>query len=144
MKEEGACFSCKNKGHIASSPLCPKRKNQYVKGNSVKVEENNFEMAESLDKLCTGCRDKNFKEKVLVKVNGKITPALRDSGCTGIIVSSDLVSENAYLDETKIVTFADRGTQENCHVAIVHIDSPYFEGPTEVTVMKNPIVPVLI
>ena len=144
LKEEGACFSCKNKGHIASSPLCPKRKNQYVKGNSVKVEENNFEMAESLDKLCTGCRDKNFKEKVLVKVNGKITPALRDSGCTGIIVSSDLVSENAYLDETKIVTFADRGTQENCHVAIVHVDSPYFEGPTEVTVMTNPIVPVLI
>ena len=142
LREEGACFWCKSKGHVAA--LCPKRRNQTVKGNSVKVEENSFEMAESLDKLCSGCQDKNFKEKVMVKVNGQITSALRDSGCTGIIVSADLVSEKDYLSETKVVTFANCGTQEDCHVAVVQIDSPYFEGPTEVTVMKNPIVPVLI
>ena len=31
-----------------------------------------------------------------------------------------------------------------CHTAVVHIDSPYFAAKTEVTILEDPIFPVLI
>ena len=135
------CYSCKCEGHFSS--VCPQRRQNKV--NLAVHEETEPEFAASVsEKLCPSCQSKKFPETTRVKVEGKIVNAFRDSGCTSIIVDESLVPKAKYTDEVKETTYANKSFKEKLPVAVVHIDSPYFKGETEVTVMKNAVHPVLI
>ena len=142
LKSAGLCFFCRSKGHVAKS--CPNRRKDKDNCGSIKVDQEPYETPDHLDKLCDECREKTFKEEVLVKVDGQIVTALRDSGCTGIVVSSELVPFEKYTGKKKKATLADKGIQRRYNTAVVHVDSPYFIGDTEVTVIQDPLYPVLI
>ena len=139
---EGRCFLCGEKQHLSRN--CPKKKN---KASVVSITQDTVEQRvdeKPLEKLCSKCQNKEFREEIQVKVNDKVVHALRDSGCTGIIVSKDLVKPDQLTGKMKETVLAEKGISRSCPTAIVEIDSPYFIGKSEVTVMEEPLYPVLI
>ncbi|XP_070203511.1 uncharacterized protein [Littorina saxatilis] len=141
LRTNGQCFFCKERGHLSKN--CPKRSTTSVVPN-VNETGRSFDIPEKLEKLCEDCQSKTFSETIPVKVDGKLVQAIRDSGCTGIMVSAELVSKDKYLLNKKEVTLAEKGAKKMYPTAVVHIDSPFFDADTEVTVMDNPVYPVLI
>ena len=97
-----------------------------------------------LNKLCTTCQAKPFQSIVLTRINGQETNAMRDTGCTGVVVSADLVRQDQYNGKMMVTTLASTEVTTQLPVAVVEIDSPYFMGMTEVIVMQNPLYPILI
>ena len=63
-------------------------------------------------------------------VNGKKVIALRDTGCTGCVVRTSLVSSDQLLGKESDVTLIDESTQRY-PLAMVEIDCPFFTGKTE-------------
>ena len=166
LRKKGACFRCKEVGHMSKN--CPTKKKPhgnvgciscYPAGtNPIYVmtcppgsehaasiqTSSGVNQPARLDKLCLKCQGKPFQNIVKVKVNGKETTALRDTGCTGIIVSADLVEDNQFTEDSQNVTLASQDVTAKLRVAVVKMDSPYFENETEVSVMEKPLFPVLI
>ncbi|XP_070194787.1 uncharacterized protein [Littorina saxatilis] len=129
------------KGHL--SRFCP-NKGESVHAVHVRNEFDEQEIPVHLDKLCKSCEKKDFKEEVFIKLDGRIVKALRDSGCSGIMVSADLIPEERYLAKKKETTLAEKKTRKLCPTAVAHIDCPYFDAKTEVVILEDPIYPVLI
>lgn len=96
------------------------------------------------DKLCKTCAGKTFTKVSKITVEGKLTTGYRDTGSTSTIVDAALVPIANYTTATKETTLADKSTKKLLRVATVHMDTPYFKGVTEVSVMDDPIHPVLI
>ncbi|XP_070203049.1 uncharacterized protein [Littorina saxatilis] len=141
LKATGCCFFCKGKGHL--SRFCP-NKGESVHAVHVRNEFDGQEIPVHLDKLCKSCKKKDFKEEVFIKLDGRIVKALRDSGCSGIMVRADLIPEERYLAKKKETTLAEKKTRKLCPTAVAHIDCPYFDAKTEVVILEDPIYPVLI
>ncbi|XP_033730041.1 uncharacterized protein LOC117319318 [Pecten maximus] len=115
------CFNCQGIGHIAAK--CP---NRGTKGKSMAIQspEPSLPVKSGLLGDC----------KVSV---------LRDTGCSGIVVRSNLVGKSQYLGYNKTCKLAD-GTELTLPVAEVYICSPFFTGKAEVWLMENPVYDVLI
>ncbi|XP_070198733.1 uncharacterized protein [Littorina saxatilis] len=144
LREAGLCFYCRVGLHRSSD--CPLRKKGNTAG-AVTVEDVRRETQgkkSPLDKLCRDCTTKKFSDLVDVKVNGKRVTALRDSGCSSIVVAAHLVPADKMTGQRKRTTLADKSKVRYCETAIIHVDSPFFCGETEVVVMADPIMPVLI
>ncbi|XP_070198592.1 uncharacterized protein [Littorina saxatilis] len=144
LREAGLCFYCRVGLHRSSD--CPLRKKGNTAG-AVTVEDVRRETQgrkSPLDKLCRDCTTKKFSDLVDVKVNGKRVNALRDSGCSSIVVAAHLVPADKMTGQRKRTTLADKSKVRYCETAIIHVDSPFFCGETEVVVMADPIMPVLI
>jgi hypothetical protein len=69
-------------------------------------------------------------------VNGKEATVLRDSGCTGVVVSSAVVEESQYTGESCYCQLID-GTVRKVPMAIINIDTPYYVGCVKTMVMEN-------
>ncbi|KAK7110753.1 uncharacterized protein [Littorina saxatilis] len=144
LREAGLCFYCRVGLHRSSD--CPLRKKGNTAG-AVTVEDVRRETQgrkSPLDKLCRDCTTKKFSDLVDVKVNGKRVTALRDSGCSSIVVAAHLVPADKMTGQRKRTTLADKSKVRYCETAIIHVDSPFFCGETEVVVMADPIMLVLI
>ena len=138
---EGRCFFCSEKQHLSRN--CPKKKNKA--GAAMFSQKDKMStMEKPLPKLCDSCQNKEFREEVKIKVNGQKVNALRDSGCTGIIVSRKLIFTEQISDKVQETVLAEKGISKFCQTAVVEIDCPYFIGKTEVTVMEEPLYDVLI
>ena len=70
-------------------------------------------------------------------VNGKEVRVLRDTGCTGVIVKRNLVSENQFIGKECGVTLIN-DSQHKCPVARINIDCPFFKGTTEALCIDDP------
>ena len=99
-------------------------------------------------------------------VNGKEVIAMRDTGCTGCVIRSSLVSKDQLLEKASDVTFVTlRATVElRCNngvrsgmdvilinettqrypLALIDIDCPFFSGQTEALCMENTLYDVVI
>ena len=69
--------------------------------------------------------------------------ALRDTGCTCLIVQENLVTEDQYINEKQVITLGD-GTTIECKCAIVNIDTPWLSGDVKACVMPKCTAPLLI
>ena len=70
-------------------------------------------------------------------VNGKDLRVLRDTGCTGVIVKRNLVSENQFIcKECGVTLIID--SQQKCPVALINIDCPFFRGTTDALCIDDP------
>ena len=69
--------------------------------------------------------------------------ALRDTGCTCLIVQENLVTEDQYINEKQVITLGD-GTTIECKCAIVNIDTPWLSGDVKACVMPKCTAPLII
>ena len=69
-------------------------------------------------------------------VNGKEVIAMRDTGCTGCVIQSSLVSKDQLLGKASDVTLINETTQIY-PLALIDIDCPFFSGQTEALCMDN-------
>ena len=76
-------------------------------------------------------------------VNGKEVIAMRDTGCTGCVIRSSLVSEDQLLGKASDVTLINETTQRY-PLALIDIDCPFFSGQTEALCMENTLYDVVI
>ena len=65
--------------------------------------------------------------KAVGTINGEEVRVLRDTGCTGVVVRRNLVSEGQMLNKQSGVTLIDTYLQR-CPVACINIDCPFVEA----------------
>ena len=70
-------------------------------------------------------------------VNGIEVRVLRDTGCTGVIVNRNLVSENQFIGKECGVTLIN-DSQQKCPVARININCPFFSGTTDALCIDDP------
>ena len=73
-------------------------------------------------------------------VNGKEVIAMRDTGCTGCVIRSSLVSKDQLLGKASDVTLINETTQRY-PLALIDIDCQFFSGQTD---MDNTLYDVVI
>ncbi|XP_053385664.1 uncharacterized protein LOC128550494 [Mercenaria mercenaria] len=75
--------------------------------------------------------------------NGRDVIAMRDTGCTCVIVKRNLVEASQFLEKTRRCKYID-GSEHRLDVARIDIDCPYFKGTVEALVVDNPTNDVII
>ena len=68
---------------------------------------------------------------------------MRDTGCTGCVIRSSLVSKDQLLGKASDVTLINETTQKY-PLALIDIDCPFFSGQTEALCMDNTLYDVVI
>jgi hypothetical protein len=76
-------------------------------------------------------------------VNGISVKALRDSGCSGIVVKSELVQPMQYTSKYKDCLLID-GTVRRFPVAWIQVESDYVNGMVEALVTSTPVFDLII
>ena len=132
------CFHC-NGPHYKRD--CPDLREE---SGAIVQEEDETAVTTKYDQLCETCVNKTFTKLSKITVEGKTTTAFRDTGSTSTIVDASLVPEEKITKVTKEITLADKTAKKTLRVARVHVDTPYFVGETDVSVMENPVHSVLI
>ena len=77
------------------------------------------------------------------KLGQNIVSVLRDTGCSGVVIRRNLVSDDQLTGTNKYCVLVD-GTVQHLPVAYIFIDSPYFVGSIEALCMPNPIYDVIV
>lgn len=95
-------------------------------------------------KLCSSCTAIPFSPECQVEVEGKQTTALRDTGALITIVQSSLIPERCLSGKTIEIVMASSPVKLSLPIGTVHLNTPFFEGKTEVAVMKQPVEQVLV
>jgi len=74
---------------------------------------------------------------------GKQVQVLRDTGCSTVVVKRSLVPDDKLTGRTVCCMLID-GTVCKTPVAMVEIDTPYFQGQVEAVCMKQPMYDVIV
>ena len=77
-------------------------------------------------------------------VNGKEMIAMRDTGCTGCVIRSSLVSKDQLLGKAYDNLTLINETTQRYPLALIDIDCPFFSGQTEALCMDNTLYDVVI
>lgn len=121
-KNTFVCHFCGMEGH--TQRFCPKRRRGAEHASS-------FVSAQS--------RLIEFEATVA----GHKVVGIRDTGCTTVIVRSDLIPENSYTGESICCTLMN-GQQIRVPVARVYIDTPYYRGSVEACCLESPIADLVM
>ena len=76
-------------------------------------------------------------------VNGKDVRVLRDTGCTGVVVRRDLVSDEQMLGKELDVTLINE-SKLKYPVACISVECPFFNGTTEALCMEDTLYDLVI
>ena len=76
-------------------------------------------------------------------VGEKPVEVLRDTGCSGVIVSKDLVPESAYTERSQTMVMVDYSSRVVPEVK-VSIDTPYYKGEVLALCVEKPLVGLII
>ena len=76
-------------------------------------------------------------------VGEKPEEVLRDTGCSGVIVSKDLVPESAYTGRSQTMVMVDYSSRVVPEVK-VSIDTPYYKGEVLALCVEKPLVGLII
>ena len=72
------------------------------------------------------------------RVGCKTVDVLRDTGCSGVVVKKDLVSEDQYTGESSSMLLIDN-TVRKVQNAKISVDTPYFSGQVEAQCLPDTI-----
>ena len=89
----------------------------------------------------TGVRSKMAVMKGTVGENS--VDVLRDTGCSGIVVKKDLVSEEQFTGDFNVMLFIDN-TARKVPIAKIDVDTPYFKGQVQAQCLPDPIYDLVI
>ena len=77
------------------------------------------------------------------RVGEKCVDVLRDTGCSGIVVKRDLVSEDQFTGDFNVMLLIDN-TARKVPIAKIVIDTPYVKGQVEAQCLLDPIYDLVI
>ena len=77
------------------------------------------------------------------RVGDKAFDVLRDTGCSGVVVKKDLVSEEQYTGESSSMLLIDN-TVRKVPIAKISVDTPYFSGQIEAECLPDTIYDLII
>ncbi|VDI44693.1 Hypothetical predicted protein [Mytilus galloprovincialis] len=77
------------------------------------------------------------------KLGNRVVTVLRDTGCNGVVIKKSLVSIDCFLDDYQTCVLAD-GSSVKVPIAIITIDSPYYQGEVKAWCMEQPLYDVII
>ena len=143
------CFKCHKLGHIAAK--CPLLKNRNSVGMAVDAENSrgtsenpgkcgaftsittttSVSMANSSNLVNTSASSCNVSASLdrmptsAGKLNGHDVTVLRDTGCNGVVIRRDLVTEEQLTGSKRVCILAD-GSKVEVPIAQVSIDTPYY------------------
>ena len=89
----------------------------------------------------TGVRSKMAVMKGIVGENS--VDVLRDTGCSGIVVKKDLVSEEQFTGDFNVMLLIDN-TARKVPIAKIDVDTPYFKGQVQAQCLADPIYDLVI
>lgn len=76
-------------------------------------------------------------------VGGNLIKVLRDTGCSGVVVKRDLVTDDQLTGEVQRCVLID-GTVRNVEEASIYVDTPYFTGNVKAFCMKEPVYDLIL
>ena len=74
------------------------------------------------------------------RVGGKTVAVLRDTGCSGVVVKKELVSEDQYTGESSSMLLIDNTVRK----VPIAVDTPYFSGQIEAQCLPDTIYDLII
>ena len=77
------------------------------------------------------------------RVGEKSVDVLRDTGCSGIVVKTDLVSEDQFTDDFNVMLLTDN-TARKVPIAKIDIDTPYLKGQVEAQCLPNAVYYLIV
>ena len=77
------------------------------------------------------------------RVGEKTLDVLRDTGCSGIVVKKDLVSEDQFTGDFNVILFIDNTTRKVPNV-IITTDTPYLKGKVEAQCLPDAIYNLIV
>ena len=89
----------------------------------------------------TGVRSK--MPVVKGRVGEKPVDVLRDTGCSGIVVKRDLVSEDQFTGEFNVMLLIDN-TARKVPIAKIDVDTPYLKGQVEAQCLPDAVYDLII
>ena len=87
-----------------------------------------------------------MRSKMLVvkgKGGEKSVTVLRDTGCSGIVVKRDLVSEDQFTGDFNVMLLIDN-TARKVPIAKIDVDTPYLKGQVEAQCLPDPLYDLVI
>ena len=77
------------------------------------------------------------------KVRGKKVEVLRDTGCSGVIITRELVDETDFTGEMGHIMTVE-STIKRAPMAEVEVDTPFYVGTVEVLCLQDPLFDLII
>ncbi|VDH97589.1 Hypothetical predicted protein [Mytilus galloprovincialis] len=150
------CFKCNKSDHLISN--CPLLKNKVgnvqnsgsrgketpICGNVITLTDSIITTQVSNLTIPEQCEKKPIKMPVAKgKLGNRVVTVLRDTGCNGVVIKKSLVSIDCFLDDYQTCVLAD-GSSVKVPIAIITIDSPYYQGEVKAWCMEQPLYDVII
>ncbi|CAG2216072.1 unnamed protein product [Mytilus edulis] len=129
------CFKCNKSDHLISN--CPLLKNKVgnvqnsgSRGKETPICGNVITLTDSI---------------ITTQVSSLTIPDqyFCDTGCNGVVIKKSLVSIDCFLDDYQTCVLAD-GSSVKVPIAIITIDSPYYQGEVKAWCMEQPLYDVII
>ena len=89
----------------------------------------------------TGVRSK--MPVVKERVGEKPVDVLRDTGCSGIVVKRELVSEDQFTGDLNVMLLIDNTARE-VPIAKIDVDTPYLKGQAEAQCLPNAVYDLIV
>ncbi|XP_071795587.1 uncharacterized protein [Asterias amurensis] len=157
------CYICHKHGHMAKDCCSCKTKDHQEKTETVacmvvnkvslpgaccngqNIDQVTLKCGHFLPIMSAACSDKIFKKMPVTsgRVGKHTVSVLRDSGCSGVVIRHDLVSDDQLTGEIKTCVLID-GTARQVPVALVTVSTPFFTGETEALCMTKPVYDLII
>ena len=133
------CFKCNTRGHKAvNCPIIVKRCFLCSKQGH---EARNCRLG---GRRSGGqSKDGNPVQPVKGRVGEKPVDVLRDTGCSGIVVKRDLVSEDQFTGDFNVMLLIDN-TARKVPIAKIDVDTPYLKGQVEAQCLPDAVYDLII
>ena len=123
--------------------VCPEDASVTKHSVDPDVETAKLVCGHEIPMLYAGCTMGTHMPECIGVLNGKKIVALRDTGCSSVVVRTELVQDAQFTGNTQTCLLID-GTIRKVPVAEIQVCSPYFTGDVKALCMDNPLYDLII